>query len=100
MEIKNNIKNFLIKLISISLAIIIILNVFYNIFLAERLENIDKIFSLTSKENKTYLEDKIRNEIKRSLEKDKIINDEDKLLLYKFYKKIKEEFNDIENNQK
>ena len=100
MEIKNNIKNFLIKLISISLAIIIILNVFYNIFLAERLENIDKIFSLTSKENKTYIEDKIRNEIKRSLEKDKIINDEDKLLLYKFYKKIKEEFNDIENNQK
>ena len=100
MDSKNNIKTFLIKLISVSLAIIIILNVFYNIFLAERLENIDKILSMTSKENKTYIEDKIRNEIKRSLEKDKIINDEDKLLLYKFYKKIKEEFYDIANNQK
>ena len=95
MDSKNNIKTFLIKLISISLAIIIILNVFYNIFLAERLENIDKILFITSKENRTYIEDKIRNEIRRSLEKDKIINDEDKVLLFKFYKKIKEEFRSI-----
>tara|TARA_Y100000590_G_C15737873_1_gene1019228 strand:- start:3582 stop:3881 length:300 start_codon:yes stop_codon:yes gene_type:complete len=99
MDSKNNIKTFLIKLISISLAIIIILNVFYNIFLAERLENIDKILFITSKENRTYIEDKIRNEIRRSLEKDKIINDEDKVLLFKFYKKIKEEFRSIETNQ-
>ena len=99
MNNKNNIKIFLIKLISITIAIIIVLNIFYNIFLAERLKNIDKILFMTNEENKTYIRDKIRNEIKRSLEKDKIINDDDKLLIYKLYKKIKEEFSDFENKQ-
>jgi len=99
MNNNSNIKIFIIKLISITFAIIIILNVFYNIFLAERLKNIDKILFITNEENKTFVRDKIRNEIKRSLEKDKVINDDDKLLIYKFYKKIKEEFSDLENNQ-
>ena len=48
----DKIKYFLIKLISITFAIIIIINVFYNLFLAERLENIDKMLSLTKKENR------------------------------------------------
>ena len=43
----DKIKYFLIKLISITFAIIIIISVFYNLFLAERLENIDKMLSLT-----------------------------------------------------
>ena len=92
----DKIKFFLIKLISITFAIIIILSVFYNLFLAERLENIDKMLSLTNKENRTYVKDKIRHEINRSLEKETILNVDDKLLLYKFYKKIKEEFSDLE----
>ena len=82
---KSDLKKFFIKLISITLAIVVILNVVYNLFLSERLENIDKILSLTDRENKTYLKDKIRNEIERSLTKDNILNKEDKLLLYKFY---------------
>ena len=92
----DKIKYFLVKLISITFAIIIILSVFYNLFLAERLENIDKMLSLTNKENRTYVKDKIRHEINRSLEKETILNVDDKLLLYKFYKKIKKEFSDLE----
>ena len=65
-------------------------------FLAERLENIDKMLSLTKEENRTYIKDKIRHEINRSLQKETILNDDDKLLLYKFYKKIKKEFSDLE----
>ena len=97
MEKKSDLKKFFIKLASVTLAIIVVLNVVYNLFLAERLENIDKILSLTDRENKTFIKDKIRNEIERSLKKEKILNQEDKLLLYKFYIKIKEEFKDIEN---
>jgi len=92
----DKIKYFLIKLISITFAIIIIISVFYNLFLAERLENIDKMLSLTKEENRTYVKDKIRLEINRSLQKETILNDDDKLLLYKFYKKIKKEFSDLE----
>ena len=95
----DKIKYFLIKLISITFAIIIIINVFYNLFLAERFENIDKMLSLTKKENRIYVKDKIRNEIKRSLKKDKILNNNDKILLYEFYKKIKKEFGDIDTTK-
>jgi len=95
----DKIKFFLIKLISITFAIIIIINVFYNLFLAERFENIDKMLSLTKKENRIYVKDKIRNEIKRSLKKDKILNNNDKILLYEFYKKIKKEFGDIDTTK-
>ena len=91
----DKIKYFLIKLVSITLAIIIVINVFYNLFLSERLENIDKVLSLSKRENRIYLKDKIRNEINRSLKKDKILNDDDKLLLYKFYMKIKKEFSEL-----
>ena len=45
------------------------------------------------------LKDKIRNEIEDSLEKDQIIDDEDKIILYKFYKKIKKEFSDIDEKK-
>ena len=94
---KSDLKKFFIKLISVTLAIIVVLNVIYNLFLAERLENIDRILSLTDSENKTFLRDKIRNEIERSLKKEKILNEEDKILLYKFYIKVKEEFKEIQN---
>ena len=34
--------------------------------------------------------------MKNGLLKDKIINDEDKILFYKFYQKVKNEFQEIE----
>ena len=37
-------------------------------------------------------------EIKNGLSKDKIFNEEDKMLLYQLYLKIKNEFKEIEKN--
>ncbi len=94
---QTDLKKFIIKLIAITFAIIIIINVTYNLIFADKLENINKILLLNKKENIESVKDKIRSELKQGLEKDKIINDEDKLLIYKFYLKIKNEFKDIEN---
>ena len=41
---------------------------------------------------------KVRLEIKNGLQKDKILNEEDKILLYKFYLKLRNEFDEIEEN--
>ena len=57
-------------------------------------ENLNK--KLNNKENIELIKDKIRLEIKKALLKDKIINNEDKALFYKFYLKIKNEFQEIE----
>ena len=93
---KTDLKRFIIKLAAVTFAIIVIINVTYNLIFAEKLENINKLLSLNNKENIELIKDKIRLEMKRSLLKDKIVNEEDKVLFYKFYLKIKNEFQEIE----
>ena len=99
MDNRNNqsdIKFFFIKLIAITFAIIVIINVTYNLIFAEKFENINKLLSLSDKENIELVKDKIRLEIEKGLRKDKIMNEEDKVLFYKLYLKIKNEFQEIE----
>ena len=94
----NNLKKFFIKLISITLAIIVAFNIIFNLIFADKFDNLSRILSLNEKENIAHLKDKLRSEIKKSLDKDYILNQEDKILLYKFYHKIKNEFKEIEQN--
>jgi cell division protein YceG involved in septum cleavage len=93
---QSDLKKFFIKLIAITFAIIIIINVTYNLIFAEKFENINKLLSLNNKKNIELIKDKMRLEIKKGLLKDKIMNEEDKVLFYKFYLKIKNEFQEIE----
>ena len=93
---KTNLKIFFIKLFAITVSIIIIINITYNLIFAEKFENINKLLSLNNKESIELVKDKIRLEVKNALLKDKMINDEDKILFYKFYLKIKNEFQEIE----
>tara|TARA_B100002051_G_scaffold240867_1_gene245026 strand:+ start:124 stop:426 length:303 start_codon:yes stop_codon:yes gene_type:complete len=92
-----DIKKFIIKLVAVTFAIIVVINVTYNLIFADKLENINKLLLLNKKENIESLKDKVRSELKQGLEKDQILNKEDKMLIYKFYLKIKNEFKDIEN---
>ena len=101
MSNKNNrddLKKFFIKLFSIVIAIIIIINVTYNLIFAEKLESINKVLMLNSKDNIEQLKDKLRLEIKKGLEKDKILSDEDAFLIYKFYNKIQKEIINTKKN--
>ncbi len=90
MEPRSNLKVFFIKLLSITVAIIVIINVFYNIFLADKMDVINKI-SKMDKESAEVIKNKIRLEIKSGLEKDKILSDEDAKLIKQFIKKIRSE---------
>ena len=94
----NNLKKFFIKLISITLAIIVAFNIIFNLIFADKLENLSQLLSLDKKENIDQVKDKLRLEMKKALDKDHILNQEDKILLYKFYIKIKNEFKEIEKN--
>ena len=93
---QSDLKFFFIKLIAITFAIIVVINITYNLIFAEKFENINKLLSLSDKENIELAKDKIRLEIEKGLRKDKIMNEEDKVLFYKFYLKIKNEFQEIE----
>ena len=90
MKPESNLKIFFIKLVAITFAFIIVINVFYNIFLADKLEILNKISNL-DKNSAEVLKDKIRSEIKSGIEKDKILSDEDAVLIKKFLEKISSE---------
>ena len=96
---KSNLKIFFIKLLAITFSIIIIINVVFNLLLGDKVEKINNFLSLDKSKVRNDIKNKIRNEIKNGLNKDNILNQEDKVLLYKLYKKIQKEFADIENKQ-
>ena len=95
---KENLRSFFIKLFAISIAVIIIINLIFNILLGERLEKIDKIMSLNDSTSREEVRKKIRSELNKGLEKDYIFSEEDRVLIYKIYKKIQKEFSELETN--
>tara|TARA_Y100000816_G_scaffold290056_1_gene277882 strand:- start:3084 stop:3398 length:315 start_codon:yes stop_codon:yes gene_type:complete len=96
---RQNLKTFFVKLISIVLAIIITINILYNLILSERLEKIDRILLLNNDQYREMIKDKIRKELQDGLEKENMISVEDKKLLYKIYLKLKDEFKSLEKSQ-
>ena len=94
MEKEKSLKIFFIKLSSITIAIIIIINVLFNLIISN-VGFIEKIITFSEVEKrKAYAED-IRVDLNNLLKKDNIIKQEDKILLYKLYKKLQSEFEDI-----
>ena len=93
---QNNLKSFFIKLASISVAIVIVINLLFNLIFAERLEKIDKILYLDQSKTRNEFKQKLRNELSKGLNKENMIAEKDKILLYKLYLKIKEEFENLD----
>ena len=96
---QKSLKSFFIKLISISIAVFIIVNLIFNIIFAERLEKIDKILLLNNNQSRYEIKEKIKNELTDSLNKENILYEEDKILLYKIYLKLKKEFETLDKSK-
>ena len=94
-----SLKKFFIKLISIAVVIVIVVNLIFNLIFAERLENIDKLLSLNESESREQVKDKIRKELNDGLNNENLVSEEDKILLYKLYLKLKKEFEDIDESK-
>ena len=91
-----NLKIFFIKLISISLAIVFVINILFNLIITDKFKSFGLLLSIDELETRRELGNKIRDDIEQILKKEHIIKKEDKLLIYKLYQKIKSEFKDIE----
>ena len=95
---QKGLKKFFIKLVSISIAVFIIVNLTFNIIFAERLEKIDKILLLNDYQFRNEIKKKIKNELTDSLNKENKLYEEDKILLYKIYLKLKKEFQNLDKS--
>ena len=96
---QKSLKSFFIKLISVSIASVIVINFIFNIIFAERLEKIDRIFMIGRSDVRNDMQGKIRKEINDSLNKENLLYEEDKILLYKLYQKLKKEFQDLDKSK-
>ena len=96
---RKDLKIFFIKLISVSIAIFIVVNLIFNIIFAERLENIDKILLLDKSQFRHEIKEKIKNELADNLNKENMLYEEDKILLYKIYQKLKKEFETLDKSK-
>ena len=96
---QKSLKGFFVKLISISVAIVVIINLVFNLLFAERLEKIDNLLKLDRKNDRKELVESIRDEVRESLNKENLIYEEDKILLYKLYLKLKKEFENIDQSK-
>ena len=92
----HSLKIFFIKLISISLAIVFVINILFNLIVADKFKSVGLLLSIDELETRRELGNKIRDGIEQILKKEHTIKKEDKLLIYKLYQKIKSEFKDIE----
>ena len=95
----SNLKFFFIKLFSISIAIILVINFLFNMILSDRLDGIDKILSIGDTNTRFEIRDQIRDEIEKGLGKENLISEQDKILLFKLYIKIKEEFDSLDKSK-
>ena len=98
-EQKGGLKVFFIKLVSSVIAAIIVVNVTFNVFFAERLEKFDQLLLLDRNNVRQNLKEKIKEEIGNSLKKENLIYEEDKILLYKLYNKLRKEFENLDKSK-
>ena len=96
---QSNLKIFFIKLILVSVVFIIVINLLFNLIFAERLEKIDKILLLNKSLQRNEMKEKIREELTDGLNKENMIAEEDKILLYKIYLKLKKEFENLDKSK-
>lgn len=96
---QKTLKIFFIKLISISIVTVIVINLIFNLIFAERLEKIDKILLLNKSAFREEMKAKIRNELNDGLNNENLFAEEDRILLYKLYLKLKKEFQELDKSK-
>lgn len=85
-------KLFIYKTLFLSLIIFIIFHSTIG-YMIKKYEN--KIYNALSKDNVVFIKEKIRSEIRDGISKDRIINQDDAILLNSFIKKLKKELDNL-----
>ena len=86
------------KFIYKTIIILFALAIFFEFTIGKRLEPIINSLNLIEdKQERKNLANKIRKEMKKGLEKENILNKEDRILIRKFIDKLKLELNSVEN---
>ena len=59
---------------------------------------VENINAVNDEHGRKMLINKLRKEMRKGLEKEYMLHEEDRILIYKFFNKLKSEINSVENN--
>jgi len=88
-------RGFIYKSIIISLIFIIVFEFTIGKRIDPIVENIDKF---TNEQGRKELVNKLRKEMRKGLEKEYMLKEEDRVLIYNFFNKLMSEINSVEKN--
>ena len=75
-----------------TLFVFVLIFILFKVTIGYKIDQYERYFStFKSDQGREYLRDNIRSEIKKSLEKENLLNDEDRILLKNFINKLKDE---------
>ena len=82
-----------------SLIVAIILVIAFEFTIGKRIDPLVKnIDRFSDEQGRKELINKLRKEMNKGLEKENMLNEEDRILIYNFINKLKSEINSVENN--
>ena len=59
---------------------------------------VENINAVNDEHGRKMMINKLRKEMRKGLEKEYMLHEEDRILIYKFFNKLKSEINSVENN--
>ena len=88
-------RNFIYKIIIIAFLIIVVFEFTIGKRIDPLVENINRF---TNEQGRKDLINKLRKEMRKGLEKENMLKEDDRVLIYKFFNKLKSEINSVEKN--
>ena len=88
-------RNFIYKIIIVGFIFIIVFELTIGKRIDPLVKNIDRF---SDEQGRKELINKLRKEMNKGLEKENMLNEEDRILIYNFINKLKSEINSVEKN--
>ena len=82
-----------------AIIIAVLFGIFFEFTIGKRIDPLVKsLNTLSDKQGRKNLKNKIRKEMRKGLEKEYLLKEDDRILLYKFINKLKSEISSVSNN--
>ena len=82
-----------------AIIIAVLFGIFFEFTIGKRIDPlVESLNTLSDKQGRKNLKNKIRKEMRKGLEKEYLLKEDDRILLYKFINKLKSEISSVSNN--
>ena len=82
-----------------AIIVAVLFGIFFEFTIGKRLDPlVNSMNTLSDKQGRKDLKNKLRKEMKKGIEKEYMLKEDDRILIYKFINKLKKEINSVDIN--